>query len=115
MIGMTIAALLLAQNGAGTPPSAKDLAVQELTQSYLLCLTGEAEKLDDHVSDAATIATVVSQLCGTELQRIKDVVDRGQSARVSRMLDQHVDDMRQSLAVSAILKERQIARAGHSN
>ena len=116
-LGMTISVVLfLGHAGAAvSQPSDKDLAVQELSGRYLDCLIGEAQKLDDHVSDAATIASGIADLCGPEMQHIKNAVDQGVNVRVGRMLDQHLDGMRQSTAITAVLKERQMARAAHSN
>ena len=72
------------------------------------CMIGAARDLDDHISDAATIATGISSRCSPELQAIKDASNPGHDAEWQSINNSVLDQDRQRSAVLAVLKARQL-------
>ena len=89
---------------------AQQLPSSENALNYQACLTVQAQDLDDHISDARTIASAASISCVE--QRAKEIAERlsvpPESAR-KMALDQRSDDTDRALIV--VLRERIKRRA----
>jgi hypothetical protein len=104
-------AIILAQApSAPSTPSPVDVFRAALSL-YSICLTDVAKQYDDHVSDAATIATAIAGLCDEELNNAKMFFDRSYPGISSSIHARTLDDSRQGFALRAVLAERAQARA----
>lgn len=98
--------LLLAQNDPSI--AAKTDEAQQLSaRFYLACLTRAARLVDDHTSDAATIAKALDGSCQPEFSDYMTAVALGSPGGVGQEVR---DQLSQRYALSAVLLERRIAR-----
>jgi hypothetical protein len=92
------------QLGTASPQQRRDAA-----ERYTDCLTRNARRLDDRVSDASTIAMAIQPSCTAEFDSWKLVLQQGETAEARVALDRALDAGSQSAAVQAVLQVRQAA------
>ncbi len=80
---------------------------QAAANAYAACLTEAARGLDDHISDAATIAAAIEPSCQTQFQAWKGLLDQGAAGQVRLVLDESIGVSQHNTAVQAVLKARQ--------
>ena len=70
------------------------------------CLEIEASRLDDHKSDAATIAKGIQSACEIELRASVAAATVGMSPDAARDLERNMRAMSSNDAIKAVVKER---------
>ncbi len=103
---------LLAPSAMADTATAASPDAQAAVNAYSACLTEAARGLDDHISDAATIASAVEPSCQKQFQAWKDILDRGAASGARLAMDQSLSVSQQSTAVQAVLRARQLAPRG---
>jgi hypothetical protein len=79
---------------------------QQAADRYASCLTTMAGRLDDRVSDAATIARAIEPICRAEYDAWRAVMRRGAARETLAVLDQAITDGSESGAIQAVLQAR---------
>jgi len=84
---------------------------QAAADAYTACLTGAARRMDDHISDAATIAVAIQPGCFSQFGAWKESLERGTVGGLRITLEQALELSQQTGAVQAVLQVRQQTRA----
>jgi hypothetical protein len=77
------------------------------------CLYGAVKELDDHTSDAATIATAAVAQCSASRSRVIATDCKGQSDLYCRDLDAGLDAVRHAATIRTVLKLRAMQASPH--
>jgi len=105
-----VVAVLLTLAGCGTPAPATLSAEKDAsTRAYVLCLREAAKRLDDHKSDAATIAQAALSACPTEFRRQVEAYSRGLGPDGEESLAAKLQSDVLGEAVQIVLQERKAA------
>lgn len=83
---------------------------QAAADAYTACLTAAARRMDDHISDAATIATAIQPGCFSQFGAWKETLERGTVGGLRVSLEQALEVSQQTGAVQAVLQVRQQTR-----
>jgi hypothetical protein len=73
---------------------------------YLACLAQQAAQIDDHRSDAATVAIAIEHLCVEEAQGFVDALSEGADAETVAAIHRNFDEQRRAYAIRAVLMSR---------
>lgn len=109
-----IALLLLTACTAPVPPETPATSAEKATAShvYLACLFAAADKIDDHTSDATTIARAIIGGCQAEFMRWEGLELKGESLDESEGTMAGLEQGRLGVALNVVLRERTLAREG---
>jgi hypothetical protein len=103
IIALACCALL----GACMPQPAASLSeLVEATGNHMKCLIRAAQKIDDAISDAATIAAITRPLCHGEFLEELRLVGGGRSWRDRRSIEETFGPHENERAVVAVLRAR---------
>jgi hypothetical protein len=91
--------------------TATEAQKQAAAEAYAACLIQNAKRLDDHVSDAATIALAIQPGCAIQFESWRGVLQQGVPSSVRVAVDQALEAGQQGGAVQAVLQARQQSRA----
>ena len=116
LIGLTAAAGLIGHMSAASQPNVSQKAPAESPDAqgaFVACLAGAAARVDDHQSDASTIAAAILPSCSAEGARAAEAYseDMNPAARAIFM-EKVANGALMPLAVNAVLQER---RSAHPN
>jgi hypothetical protein len=102
--------------GCATRPAATDAEKTLAMQDFVACSYETAKRLDDGMSDAATIALAVEPNCRSQFQKTKDLQAQAMNLETSRMFNAKADEAELGLVTEIVLKVRRDTRnAGRSN
>lgn len=105
---LVTAVLLFVSGCASGPPPASDAEKNEAIKAHFLCLVNAAAKMDDHRSDAATIAIAIEPMCAREFEVVIETFSRAAPNSVAAgMLRQRLMADQLQTATGAVLSERQ--------
>jgi hypothetical protein len=77
------------------------------TAAYVECLRGAAHRLDDHTSDALTIAIAMQPLCSAEMHNVQETWGSGMSLDAYQSFERRVANESIQLATTVVMEERQ--------
>jgi hypothetical protein len=86
--------------------AASPAELMEATANHMECLLRAARRIDDAISDAATIASITRPLCHAEFQEELRLVSRGQTQREQQFLEDRLGAAENGRAVVAVLRAR---------
>jgi hypothetical protein len=76
-------------------------------RDYVSCLKANARTLDDHHSDASTIAYAIQSACNYQFEHDLDLQSRGMSIATAMQFKRQARQGAIGLATDAVLRERQ--------
>ncbi len=79
-------------------------------ETYILCLRNAARAMDDHTSDAASIATAIKPRCAAEFSRSTETFGRSLNPEARRMFEQDLAGMQLEQATAVVLAEQAARR-----
>lgn len=89
------------------PRPASEESINAAQLDYIRCMDAAAKALDDHRSDASTIAMGVSAMCRPEFNRSVDLVGQQFAPEPKLMFKRKAESHHLELATSIVLKRRQ--------
>lgn len=95
-------ALIRAQRA---PPASEQERTEKIT-AVVVCLRDNARKLDDHRSDAATVAQALRPACDAAWHALDKFYDRPLSPAERRIYEQKNAELFLQYATGAVLRER---------
>ncbi len=104
--GLLLGAALLAACATTAPPAASEQERTEAMIAYMACLHVNARKLDDHRSDAATIAIGLRSVCADSFLKSLETYSRQMNPVARRMFMNKAEDSFIRQATTAVLDER---------
>jgi hypothetical protein len=107
---VSLIALLLGACGS-TPPPATEEEKNAVLEAQYACLTNAAKELDDHKSDASTIAVAVAGKCVAEFDAAATLWGRTLPPMAAAELRRQAEDQAVVFATRIVLEERR----GNSN
>jgi hypothetical protein len=111
----TIAACTLALTLAGSlsdcasSPSPQPVTEQEkneASEAFIACLVAADRRLDDHISDASTIALALRPFCNAQFVRSFELGARGLSPYGQELYDEQADATFLRVATTVVVDER---------
>ena len=78
----------------------------EVTDAFFACLVTEARRLDDHISDAGTIALSLRPFCNAQFVRSYELWGRGLSPYGQELYDEKADATFLRFATAVVVDER---------
>ena len=88
-----------------SPTDSRETAMND----YMTCLADHAHKIDDHTSDASTIATAIELACPSEEARLKDAYSDPADRDARRIFDPQFAAGRHAMAIRAVLFSRRVS------
>lgn len=110
-----IAACTLASTLAGSlsgcassppPPPVTEQEKNEASEALIACLVAADRSLDDHISDASTIALGLRPLCNAQFVRSFELGARGLSPYGQELYDSQADAVFLRVATAVVVGER---------
>lgn len=103
-----LAALAIAGCLPSPPRPASDETIRAAQLDYIRCMDNAAKELDDHWSDASTIAMGVSAMCQPEFNRSVELVGQQYAPEPKLMFKRKAESHQLEMATSVVLKRRQL-------
>jgi hypothetical protein len=107
---LPLAALTSAGSANGAEPADPHQAAHNAEVEMAKCFYAEAASLDDHISDASTIAQAVVSACHPQIDDWKYAYFLELRPLSATQFYERLDQMAPSLALEAVLKVRATAR-----
>lgn len=79
----------------------------QIYYAYLDCLTNATRQLDDHHSDASTVAQAIAPMCLAEFQRHVTFEGRFLNPNARRIFERRVSELQFQTALQVVLHNRQ--------
>ena len=106
----TLATVAFSATALAAEPANSHQAAQNAEIEMLKCFFAQAVSLDDHVSDASTIAQGVVSACHPQINDWKYAYSAEYRPLAATQFRERLDRMAPGLAVEAVLKARAAAR-----
>lgn len=98
--------LLLCACVSGGPPPATSQEGEAAQTKWLDCMIQAAIRLDDHRSDASTVAMAVASACAKEYVASAETYTRGMTLGAAAIFNSKAESRQMQWATTAVLKER---------
>ncbi len=105
-LALTLAGCLSGCASSPSPPPVTEQEKNEAAGALIACLVAADRRLDDHISDASTIALALRPSCNAQFARSFELGARDLSPYGQELYDSHADAVFLRVATAVVVGER---------